>query len=651
MLVAATAGGDLAQVAGVELAELVLEDAPRRAASTLLPVLFAPRSRELQGCAVDLLARAVTADPAALSEAELRRVCAALPRPAARRLELAAAGHDPEHRRHWYDRLLRESTDDLVALAAAEGLAGPGTLDGSGRWLSARAYFRHGRYLEALDLLAGLTGTGVAGVRAWELHFITGRACFRLGRWGDAVARYEDAAAAADTAERRAMLEVHRSRALELGGNLDEAVDAARLAVATRGTDARRLHLLRLRLRQGRLDLATEGQRRLRGGNARAEGALRLALHELAAGRVENAGRHLEALQSRPWGAPAAVIRARLAADRGEWAAAAAVLDRSVDLLDPYWGAAARRVMGSLPAEARAEWRRRWRQRLEVSEGEARRRTVERWAVLECEPGALDELRREAAAQDPLGARGEGPPAFTSPLATRLWSLGLRHEVGRFDPGAFPNRSAAEAAQSGRALLELGRTRQAIRLAESAVLKAFPRLPARVLPTEVRTLLYPLPWPEAVEEAAAATGVDAPLLAGLVREESRWEATALSAVGARGLTQIMPATAVAASSRLGWPAPEPGSLFDPRVALHLGAAELARLLVAFDGHRAAAVAGYNAGEAQARLWLGACGAGCSEERLVAGVTFAATRGYVAHVLASAEEYRELHPGLGTPEGP
>lgn len=651
MLVAALGGGDLTQVAGVELAELVVEAEPGRAASLLLPVLLSPRSRELQGVAVDLVSRALTADPAAVGESDLRRVGATLPRSAARRLELAAAGGDPEQQRQGFDRLLRESADDLVALDAAEGLAGLGELDGIERWRAARAFFQHGRYSEALRLLTGLGERGVDGVPGWELAFTVGRAWFRLGAWDEAASMYRGAVAAADTSERRAMLEVHRSRALELGGKLDEAVDAARRAVAAKTTDERRLHLLRLRLRQGRLDLAAEGQRRLRGGSASAEGALRLAMHELAAGRHENARRQLGALRSRPWGAPAAVIRARLTADRGEWAEVAAVLDGSVDLLDPFWGAAARQVMASLPAAERLEWRRLCRRRLdEGGSGGDRRRALQSWAVLESEAEALAELRREVAAVDRLELGREGPPAFTSPLATRLWSLGLRRQVGRFDPGAFPARTAAEAVQSARSLLELGRTRQAIRLAESASRQAFPRFPARVLPAEVRAVLYPLPWPELVAEAAAACGVEAPLLAGLVREESRWEATAVSAVGARGLTQLMPATAVASSSRLGWLPPAPGSLFEPRVALHLGATELARLVDAFGGHRAAAVAGYNAGEAQARLWFEQCGPGCTDERLVAAVTFAATRGYVAEVLASSGEYRELYPALASPAG-
>ena len=94
--------------------------------------------------------------------------------------------------------------------------------------------------------------------------------------------------------------------------------------------------------------------------------------------------------------------------------------------------------------------------------------------------------------------------------------------------------------------------------------------------------------------------------------ESRWEAGALSVVGARGLTQLMPATAERAAAALGMEAPASPALFDPALSLRLGAAELGRLLKVFDGRRAPAVAAYNAGQAQARLWLDACGGACTE---------------------------------------
>ena len=106
--------------------------------------------------------------------------------------------------------------------------------------------------------------------------------------------------------------------------------------------------------------------------------------------------------------------------------------------------------------------------------------------------------------------------------------------------------------------------------------------------------------------------------------------------------QLMPATAVATSAANGRPEIVPDDLFEPFISLDLGAAELGRLLGVFNGNRAAAVAAYNAGEAQSRLWLDQCGNPCSEARFMAHVSFSVTRGYTEAVLGAAAVYEELY---------
>ncbi len=82
------------------------------------------------------------------------------------------------------------------------------------------------------------------------------------------------------------------------------------------------------------------------------------------------------------------------------------------------------------------------------------------------------------------------------------------------------------------------------------------------------------------------------LLLALVRQESSFNADAVSSAGARGLTQVMPATgaAVAASLGIDW---RPESLFEPETSLRFGAGYLAAQLERFDGNVLAALAAYN----------------------------------------------------------
>jgi soluble lytic murein transglycosylase-like protein len=87
-----------------------------------------------------------------------------------------------------------------------------------------------------------------------------------------------------------------------------------------------------------------------------------------------------------------------------------------------------------------------------------------------------------------------------------------------------------------------------------------------------------------------AYGLRPGLLDLVVSQESAGHPRARSPKGARGLMQVMPATA----ARLGVASER---LEDPLVNLATGAAELRRLEVRFNGDLRLALAGYNAGEA------------------------------------------------------
>lgn len=93
------------------------------------------------------------------------------------------------------------------------------------------------------------------------------------------------------------------------------------------------------------------------------------------------------------------------------------------------------------------------------------------------------------------------------------------------------------------------------------------------------------PFQEAIERAALAHGLDPKLLHALVITESAYRPDARSPVGAGGLTQLMPATALELGVR---------DRFDPVDNLRGGADYLARQLLRF-GDLRLALAAYNAG--------------------------------------------------------
>jgi soluble lytic murein transglycosylase-like protein len=262
------------------------------------------------------------------------------------------------------------------------------------------------------------------------------------------------------------------------------------------------------------------------------------------------------------------------------------------------------------------------------------------WATLETEGAHLDRL--QSRVRRATGLSGESEPQFPDRLAGRLWSLGLAESAVRWNPGGMPGADAAATLWTAQTFVRLGAPWRAIGAADLSWRRAAPELPMRAYPRQLREAFFPLPDADAVHSASAAHRVPWELVAAVAREESRFDPTTLSQVGARGLMQLMPATAAGVAARLGMDPPEAEALFDPQLSLDLGAAELSRLLRVFAGRKAPAVAAYNAGEAQARLWLEQCGPLCDDELYVLNITFRATRHYTAQVVAGATIYRELY---------
>jgi soluble lytic murein transglycosylase-like protein len=92
---------------------------------------------------------------------------------------------------------------------------------------------------------------------------------------------------------------------------------------------------------------------------------------------------------------------------------------------------------------------------------------------------------------------------------------------------------------------------------------------------------------EIIVMAATRHGIEPLLLYSVMSQESAFKSQAVSPKGARGLMQLMPATA----ARFGVK-----DIFDPEQNIHAGARYLRFLLDLFGGDVSLALAGYNAGE-------------------------------------------------------
>jgi hypothetical protein len=99
--------------------------------------------------------------------------------------------------------------------------------------------------------------------------------------------------------------------------------------------------------------------------------------------------------------------------------------------------------------------------------------------------------------------------------------------------------------------------------------------------------LWSSKYNDIIVEAAKKFDVDAALVSAVIKAESDYNPKIVSHKGARGLMQLMPATA----KRFGVT-----NSFDPAENIHAGTRYLRWLLKTFDGNADLAVAAYNAGE-------------------------------------------------------
>ena len=156
-------------------------------------------------------------------------------------------------------------------------------------------------------------------------------------------------------------------------------------------------------------------------------------------------------------------------------------------------------------------------------------------------------------------------------------------------------------------------------------------------------LRYMTPYREPLSEAAQQIGLDQSLVFGIVRQESRFRADAVSSAGAVGLMQLMPPTAKWVAKQLGKADYRPSQIGDVAVNAKFGTYYFKYWLDRFDNLALLAIAGYNAGPGRAQQWRAAKpieGAIYAET-----IPFNETRDYVKKVLANSILYGKQ---LGVP---
>lgn len=177
-----------------------------------------------------------------------------------------------------------------------------------------------------------------------------------------------------------------------------------------------------------------------------------------------------------------------------------------------------------------------------------------------------------------------------------------------------------------------GDTRAQLALGKSALQRGFP-LDSAAFPTT-----------GVPEFSVLGDPMERAIVHAIARQESAFDPTATSHAGARGLMQMMPATARETARRANLPFDWPRLGRDPLYSAQMGAAHLNDLLKEWRGSYILTFAAYNAGSGNVKKWIAAYGDPRKPEvdavDWIERIPFYETRNYVQRVMENLQVYRQ-----------
>ena len=247
----------------------------------------------------------------------------------------------------------------------------------------------------------------------------------------------------------------------------------------------------------------------------------------------------------------------------------------------------------------------------------------------------LEPVLNDSGAQAPAAAQARVRAMAAVERMIELYAVGDLVNARREWNAVYDALAPAERAALVELAAELGWIDQAIFGASRAELK------------DHLALRFPTPFQDLFERYAVETNLPVSFLFAVSRQESALNPKARSPVGARGLMQLMPATARATAKAARLPRPALASLYDPATNVRLGSHHMAQLMARYGNHRALAAAAYNAGTGRVKRWL-AERPNLPTDVWIETIPFTETRGYVKGVLAFTVVYAGR---LGEPAAP
>jgi soluble lytic murein transglycosylase len=266
----------------------------------------------------------------------------------------------------------------------------------------------------------------------------------------------------------------------------------------------------------------------------------------------------------------------------------------------------------------------------------------QRLVVLGKQPVTPAAAALSAAKQAPqVELTGELPENDVHLIKARLLANAALNEYIGPEIHASPNSDEWGALAQAEIFVSYGEYTRALQSMKHSGI-SFYTMPMDQVPVIYWHLLFPQPyWKELVADSGT-NGVDPYLVASLIRQESEFNAGAVSPMNAYGLMQLLPVVGRSIAKKHGMKRFSTTQLLDPSVNLDLGTANLKQVLDRFGGQVEYALAAYNAGDTPVRQWL-ASNDYKDVQEFVESIPYTETREYVQSILRNREMYRALYP--------
>ncbi len=267
----------------------------------------------------------------------------------------------------------------------------------------------------------------------------------------------------------------------------------------------------------------------------------------------------------------------------------------------------------------------------------ARQRLAVLGAQAALPPAAALASVRKLVVPDLVGAVPEDDPHYVK--AKLLANAALNEYIGP-EIAASPGSSQWGALAQAQIYSSYGEITRALQSMKHSGISFF-AIPASQVPTQYWRLMFPQPyWADLVADSQR-NGLDPYLVASLIRQESEFNAGAVSPAHAYGLMQLLPSVGKENAKKEGLKGFQTASLLNPTVNLELGTRNLRLALDRFGGQPEYALAAYNAGDVPVRQWMSNSDYKDIAE-FVESIPYTETREYVQAILRNREMYRTLY---------